>query len=348
MGSLSDSRGLQDSMNIPEPQKDATHEMTGLESQIEYPLVSAIIVNYNGKKFLGECIQSLIDQTYKNMEIIVVDNASVDDSIEYLNSNFKGITIIENSENLGFAGGVNTGIRRAVGSYILTLNNDATAECQCVERLLSVITADDTIGLCATKMLFPDKRINSAGICISRSGAAWDRGMFETDVGQYDNREEIFGPCAGAALYRMKMLDEIGLFDEDFFLYMEDVDLAFRGRLAGWKCMFVPEAVVSHYHGGTAGFNSDLTVYYGNRNVLWWPVKDYPSKILLTSLPWIIGRSIAVILYYTVKGQGKVILKSKMDGLAGIPKMFGKRKTIRQRVPTKNMMNFLNRWYQSK
>jgi len=336
---------ISDSTKIPVLQREPVQGIsTGMQVPAEYQLVSAIVVNYNGRRFLKECVQSLIDQTYENMEIIIVDNASSDDSIEYLTSNFKGLIIIENSENLGFAGGVNAGIRKARGSFILTLNNDARADSHCVEHLISVMTTDDSIGMCATKMLFPDNRINSAGICISRSGAAWDRGMFETDNAQYDQREEIFGPCAGAALYRTKMLDEIDLFDENFFLYMEDVDLAFRAQLSGWRCIFVPDAVVYHFHGGTAGFMSDLTVYYGNRNILWWPVKDYPSGTLLLSLPWIIGRSIAVIPYYIIKGQGKVILRSKIDALAGLPGMWKKRKIIKRRVHSEYIRKFIKNW----
>lgn len=311
-----------------------------MQRPANYPLVSAIVVNYNGKRFLRECIQSLIEQTYGNMEIIIVDNGSTDDSIDYLNSNFKGLIIVKNPENLGFAGGVNSGIRESRGSFILTLNNDAWADCHCVEHLLSEMMSENRIGMCAAKMLFPDNRINSAGICISRSGAAWDRGMFEVDEGQYDRREEIFGPCAGAALYRCSMFKEIGLFDEDFFLYMEDVDLAFRAHLAGWKCMFVPDAVVYHHHGGTAGFMSDLTIYYGNRNILWWPVKNYPASILISSVPWIIGRTMGVIPYYALKGKGKVILRSKIDGLLGLARMWKKRKYLQRKIPASKIKIF--------
>ena len=317
-----------------------------LQDPASDPLVSAIVVNYNGKRFLRECIQSLIDQTYGNMEIIIVDNGSTDDSIDYLNSNFKGLIIVKNPENLGFAGGVNTGIRKARGSFIMTLNNDAWADCHCVDRLLSATKSDDRIGMCGAKMLFPDNRINSAGICISRSGAAWDRGMFELDKGQYDRREEIFGPCAGAALYRRSMFEEIGLFDEDFFLYMEDVDLAFRARLAGWKCMFVPDAVVYHHHGGTAGFMSDLTIYYGNRNILWWPVKNYPFLTLVISLPWIIGRTLVVIPYYVLRGKGRVVLKSKIDGLSGLRTMVKKRRYIHRTISEYEINRFLKVWSQ--
>jgi len=151
-------------------------------------------------------------------------------------------------------------------------------------------------------------------------------GALREDEGQYDTPAEVFGPCAGAALYRKAMLDEVGLFDEDFVSYMEDADLAFRGRLAGWKCLYVPEAVVYHVHGGTAGYVSDYTVYYGNRNIVWYALKDFPPGLLLTSLPFIVGRSLGVIPYYVLKGQGAAILRSKWDALAGAPRMLGKRR----------------------
>lgn len=313
----------------------------------EHPIVSVVVVNFNGLRFLEDCIHSLIAQTWKNLEIIIVDNASSDGSVEYLSSHFDGLVLIENTQNLGFAAGVNTGIRNARGSYIMTLNNDTRVDCHCIERLLTEMMSNNSLGMCAPKMLFPDGRINSAGICISRSGAAWDRGMFEDDVGQYDVKEYILGPCAGAAMYRRAMLEEVCLFDEDFFLYMEDVDLAFRAQLAGWKCVFIPEAVVYHHHGGSAGFQSDITIYYGNRNILWWPVKNHPAGILLPSIPWILGRTLIVIPYYAFKGKGKVILRSKIDGLAGIPGMWKKRRYIRRTVSTSYVKTFLSTWNKS-
>jgi GT2 family glycosyltransferase len=324
-----------DKIEMTETPNDSLPEDRSLPNFCEKsinPIISVIIVNYNGKKFLKECLDSLYDQTAVNLEIIVVDNASSDSSVDYLKSCFSEVILIENSSNLGFAGGVNTGIRNACGAFILTLNNDTWVDCHCIERLLAAMKSDNCIGMCATKMLFPDYRINSAGICISRSGAAWDRGMYEEDTSQYNICEEIFGPCAGAALLRKAMLDEIGLFDEDFFLYMEDVDLAFRGQLAGWKCIYVPDAVVYHHRGGTAGVLSDTAVYYGNRNIIWYPVKNYPILTLLISLPWIIGRNIGVIPYYAVQRKGHVVIQSKIDGIQGLPRMLKKRKNISQTV----------------
>jgi len=291
------------------------------------PLVSVIIVNYNGMVYLDECLSSLLAQTHPAIEIIFVDNGSSDGSCEYIMKNFPSVKIITNNENLGFAKGNNIGIKVAKGQLIATLNNDTTVTSRWVEELVGAINSDANVGMCASKMLFMKNAelINSTGICISRSGACWDRGMFEHDNGQYESIDEVFGPCAGAAMYRKSMLEDIGLFDEDFYAYMEDVDLAFRGRLRGWKCLYVPKAIVYHVHGGTAGYVSDYTVYYGNRNIIWNCVKNYPARLLITSLPWIIGRNLAVIPYYILKGHGVVIIRSKIDAIKGISKILAKR-----------------------
>lgn len=306
-------------------------------------MISVIVLNYNGRRFLDGCLSSLASQTQTNFEVILVDNGSNDGSPDYIQAHYPWVRLVRNEENLGFAGGTNAGIRAAKGSYILTLNNDAVADRQMIEELARPM-ADPQVGVCAAKMLFPDGRINSAGICVSRSGAAWDRGIFQPDQGQYDSMEEVFGACAGAALYRKKMLDEIGLFDEDFFLYLEDVDLAMRARLAGWKCIYVPGARVVHYHGGTAGVGSDLVVYYGNRNIVWYPVKDFPVWLLVTSLPFILGRNLAVIPYYALRGQGRVILKSKIDAMKGLPIMLRKRRDVVRRVDYSEIKRFVQTW----
>jgi GT2 family glycosyltransferase len=307
-------------------------------------MISVVILNFNGKRYLEKSLSALESQTYRDFEVIVVDNASSDGSVDYLEAHFPSARIVENEKNLGFAGGTNSGIRLAKGEYILTLNNDTQVDRRFLECLVEAMQSDKCVGTCAPKMLLPDGRINSAGVCLSRSGAAWDRGMFEPDCGQYDCQQEVFGACAGAALYRKEMLEEIGLFDEDFFLYMEDVDLALRAKLAGWKCIYIPEAVVYHHHGGTAGFGSDLAVYYGNRNVIWYAVKGFPTGLLLTSLPWIMGRNLAVIPYYALRGQGKIILMSKLDALRGLPGMLKKRKSIVRRAPEQEIKRYINTW----
>jgi hypothetical protein len=308
------------------------------------PLISVIIVNYNGKRFLFDCLSSILSQVYCPVEVIIVDNASSDGSVEYSQKNFPQVKVITLSSNRGFAGGTNAGIRAAKGEFILTLNNDTIVDSHMLEEIVRPMLAESCIGICGSKMLLPDGRINSTAICISRSGAAWDRGMGEPDDGQYDVAEEVFGSCAGAALYRHTMLNEIGLFDEDFFLYMEDVDLAFRARLSGWKCMYVPSARVIHVHGGTTEPNSDISVYYGNRNILWYVIKDFPLKFLLVSLPWIIGRNCAVIPYYFLKGKGKTIVKAKVDAIKGLFSMFKKRQDIVRKVSDNETKKWILFW----
>jgi hypothetical protein len=313
-----------------------------------HPLVSIIIVNYNGKKFLSDCLNSIFHQTYYPFDVIMVDNASHDGSVEYVHQNFPEVKMFTQSDNRGFAGGTNAGIRQAKGEFVLTLNNDTIIAPDFIDELVKPLVSDPSVGMCASKMIFPDGRINSTAICISRSGAAWDRGMGEPDYGQFDVAEEVFGPCAGAALYRRTMLDEIDLFDEDFFLYMEDVDLAFRARLSGWKCMYVPTARVYHVHGGSTEPGSDTSVYYGNRNLLWYVVKNFPKRTLLIFCPWIIGRNIAIIPYYFLKSKGRTIIKAKADSVRGLPGMIKKRQSVKKTISDGAIEKWIQVWSHAK
>lgn len=319
-----------------------------MDRKISNPFVSVIVVNYNGKKFLSDCFNSLFLQVYRPFEVIMVDNNSNDGSVEYVQQNFPEIKVFSQSGNLGFAGGTNAGIRGAHGDFILTLNNDTIVSTDFITELVKPMISDPSVGMCASRMIFPDGRINSAAICISRSGAAWDRGMGEPDQGQYDDVEEVFGPCAGAALYRHSMLDAIGLFDEDFFMYMEDVDLAFRARLSGWKCIYVPAARVIHFHGGSTAPGSDASVYFGNRNLLWYTVKNFPKRTLLICLPWIVGRNISVIPFYLLKGRGKAIIKAKVDSFKGLPGMIKKRQSIKKTIPDSLIEKWILVWSRAK
>jgi len=307
-------------------------------------MISVIVVNYNGKKFLDNCLSSLVTQTYSDFEVIVVDNGSSDNSPAYIRERYPSIILVEAGANLGFAAGTNAGIRTAKGDFVLTLNNDTISDPHLLEEIVQPMLSDPSVGSCGAKMLFPDGRINSTSLCISRSGAAWERGMGEMDHGQYDVAEEIFGPCAGAALYRRLMLDEIGLFDEDFFLFFEDVDLAFRARLASWKCMYVPTARVVHIRGGTANPGSDTAVYYGNRNTIWYVVKNFPTRIFILSLPWILGRNFAVITYYFLSGNFHAIVRAKIDAIKGLPHMLRKRRFINKNVQSRTIDKWIQTW----
>ena len=306
--------------------------------------MSIVVVNYNGKPFLSDCFSAIFLQDYPPKEIILVDNASEDGSVDFVRERYPAVTVLANRVNRGFAGGTNDGIRRATGEYILTLNNDTRIDSRFLQEMVAPMVRDDMIGMCASKMLLPDGRINSAGLCISRSGAAWNRGMAEPDEGQFDAPGEVFGPCAGAALYRRSMLDETGLFDEDFFMYMEDVDLAFRARLLGWRCIYVPSARVVHRHAGTAVVQSDMAIYYGNRNIGWFFVKDFPGGLLLRCFPWFLLRNIAVLPYYALRGKFRTIMKAKWDMVRGIPGMTRKRNTIRMTEQGAGISRWISAW----
>ncbi|OPX70060.1 MAG: Glycosyltransferase AglI [Methanoregulaceae archaeon PtaB.Bin056] len=310
------------------------------------PLISIVIPNYNGKHFLEGCLSSIAAQTYRDFETILVDNASRDGSVPFVKDRFPWVLVVENPENLGFAGGTNSGIRRAKGRYILTLNNDTRLDPDFLKEVKTAIESDSAVGVVAPKMLLMDGRINSTGMCISLSGAAWNRGMCEDDRGQYDAPGPVIGACAGAALYRRELFDDIGLFDEDFFLYHEDVDLSFRVFLAGWECLYWPKAVVWHENSGTLDYGSDLCIYYVNRNILWFVAKSYPLWLLFSSLPWIIGRNIASVAFYTVSGHVRVIVKSKMDALRGLPTAAGKRSSVRVCISREKVMRYVRTWWQ--
>ena len=308
-------------------------------------MISVVIVNYNGKKFLDGCLSSLDRQTCRDFEVILVDNGSSDGSAAYVRERYPSVILVETGKNLGFAGGTNAGIRVARGEFIFTLNNDTIADPHLLEEIVRSMQLDSRVGMCAAKMIFPDGRIASTGICISRSGAAWNRGGGEEpDHGQFDVEKEVFGPCAGAALYRRSMLDETGHFDEDFFLFMEDVDLAFRARLSGWTCIYVPMARVVHIHGGTAVPESDIAVYYGNRNLMWYVVKNFPKSLLIEYLPWIMGRNVGVIPYYLLKGRGLSIFRAEIDMLKGLGDMMRKRRSVRKTVPDAAIEKWIQTW----
>jgi len=219
--------------------------------------ITVVIPNWNGINLIRDCLHSLELQTL-NHTVIVVDNGSTDGSNDVVRNEFPEVQLLEFPNNAGFAGGVNRGIRPALArgaKYIALLNNDAVADEHWLEELVGVAEADERVGVVAAKIVTMDgERIDSTGDLYSVWGLAFPRGRGEVDSGQYDSREmgDIFSASGGASLYRAQMLDEIGLFDERFFAYLEDVDIGFRARLAGWKILYAPKATVRHLIGGTS------------------------------------------------------------------------------------------------
>jgi GT2 family glycosyltransferase len=260
----------------------------------EMPLVSVIIPNWNGMALLRGCLDSLRAQTYPRVEVIVVDNASTDDSASMIQSDYPEVKLIVLPKNLGLTGGVNAGIARAAGEIIALLNNDAEADPRWVESLAHALAARPDAGMAASKMLLFDRRdiLNSAGDTYGLDGLPANRGVWEKDVGQYDRQIDVFGACGGAVAYRKSMLDRIGLFDEDLFMYCEDVDMNWRAQIAGYRCVFAPQAVVYHRLSATGG--GKLASFYTGRNTLWVLAKDYPPALLRRYWPRVLRAQLRI------------------------------------------------------
>ena len=292
--------------------------------------VSVIITNYNGKKFLPDCINSVLSQTYEPAEIFVVDNDSTDGSIELIREEFPGVKLIEMGENTGFARATNRGIRESSGVYVALLNNDAMAEPQWLENLVRASGEGEAIGFCASKMLFSWNRnlINNAGIELTDYGLPYDRGFYVSDSSAFAENRIVFGACGGAVLFKREMLDRIGLFEEDFFLCYDDADLSFRAQLAGYKCMYVADAVVYHAGGGTVPYQGKTARFYSCRHYVTLLVKNMPGRILLSRL--------APIVWFCLKNAAKSILEHRdfinlhgyLSGLASIRRNLKLRRKI--------------------
>lgn len=282
------------------------------------PLVSIIILNWNGQRYLEACLNSLWAQTFREFEIVLVDNGSTDGSVEFIRTRFAGwlegqapvLKLIELAQNEGFSGGNLAGLRHCNPSsrYIATLNNDTEAETNWLARLVEALEATRNYGAACGPMLFASERaaayprLASAGIEVRRDGLAIDRQLGQPwqPGGQ---PLEIFGPCAGAALYRRKALDEVGFFDPAFFAYLEDADLAWRLRLAGWPTLYLPEAKVWHEYSGTGGQGSPFKSFQLGRNRLWVILKNWPGALLWRHGWRIIGYDLLACAYTLFKGN---------------------------------------------
>jgi len=243
--------------------------------------VSVVIPSYNGVGYLADCLNSLNDQLRKPDEIILVDDGSTDDTPSFIQGSYPEVQLVRLETNRGFAAAVNEGIRCCKGTYIALLNNDACAEPQWLSELIRILEQNPDVGSCSSKMLYADRPniINSIGIGFNQNGTAFDVGCGQKDGEAFERSRAIFGACAGAALYRRKVFDDVGLFDEDYFMWYEDADLSFRAQLAGYKCLYVPGAVVHHVGGGTASSNDRLHIHYCSRNQILMMAKNLPDAL---------------------------------------------------------------------
>lgn len=296
--------------------------------------VSVAVVNWNGEAFLERCLNALLAQTVRPHEILLLDNASTDGSLE-IARRFPAVRVIALAQNTGFARGNNLAIEAASkgSEWIALLNPDAFAAPRWLETLLMAAESNPDFDVFGSKLVNAADPgvLDGAGDVYHVSGLVWRtaHGLSVSAMG--DNVCEIFSPCAAAALYRRSAFEEVGGFDEDFFCYVEDVDLGFRLRLAGYRCLYVPQSVAHHVGSGTTGGqHSDFSVYHGHRNLVWTFVKNMPGVLFWLLLPLHVALNLASIIWFALRGQGAVILRAKRDALLGLPKMWRKRRQVQK------------------
>jgi len=294
-------------------------------------LVSVIIPNWNGARFLTTCLESLARQTYYNIEIMVVDNASDDGSQALIKARYPHVKLIELPINRGFTGACNTGLWFARGEIVALLNNDTEVDPAWVAAIVDAFARHPEAGAVASKMLLFERRdhIHTTGDYFTTDGRAGNRGVWELDSGQYDEEAYMFSACGGSSAYRRSLLDAVGGLDDDFFFSGEDVDLGWRANLAGWRCLYTPRAVV--YHQLSATGSGVTASFYDGRNLITMLIKNMPSG-LWTKYGYRIRRAQFEIARDAVRawrGQAaRARLRGMTTGLIQFPRAWRKRRTI--------------------
>lgn len=315
------------------------------------PKVLIIIVNWNGAKYLPDCLNSVYNQVYPNYEVVLVDNASTDGSVKYVRENFPQVKVILLDNNLGFVGGTNAGISYALSTeadYVVLLNNDTKVNSTWLQELVRTANSDSSIGICFSKILMLDEPeiINSAGGECDIWGFPRDRGFLEYDKGQYDRVEEVFEGCGASMLIRREVIENVGTLDLRFFMYDEDTDLAWRARLYGYKVVYVPSSVVYHKFGGTGGAANPQRRYLAVRNMLRSILKNAGTCLLLEMLSRFFIIKTAGIILFLITGRVKVsigLLKAILWNVRYLPETLVERKKIQEsrKVPDKKVKNLL-------
>lgn len=312
------------------------------------PRYTLIIVNWNSWDILSRCLEKLQAQTYRDFDVLVIDNASDTPPPFDFHLHYRNVTLIENQSNLGFAAANNQAISQLGGSeWLVLLNPDAFPEPDWLEKLVEAARENPDYAMFASRQLMEGKPgfLDGEGDVYHVSGRVWRDGygkrvgnvvVDEHFAGRRHGSREIFSPCAAAGMYRRDALMSAGCFDEDFFCYVEDVDLGFRLRLMGHRCLLVPDAVVHHIGSATTGGRrSDFSVYHGHRNLVWTYVKNMPGWLFWACLPLHVAMNVVTVMVFLGRGQGGTILKAKRDALLGLPKMWRKRQQIQgKRVAT--------------
>lgn len=294
-------------------------------------LFSVVIPHWNGKQYLETCLDALLRQTYAPIEIIIVDNASEDGSQALIRAHYPQVKLIELPENQGFTGACNAGMAVAGGEYVALLNNDTEVDAGWAQAVVDAFERHPQVGMVASKMLLFDRRdhIHTAGDGFTTDGRPFNRGVWERDTGQYDEEAFVFSACGGSSVYRRALLDEVGLLDDDFFFLMEDVDLAWRAQLAGWRALYTPHAIVYHHLSATGG--GKTASFYDGRNSIYLLVKDVPTEIWRKYGGRILGRQLRIAWEALRAWRGEAArarLRGMAVGLVHIPRLLKKRRQV--------------------
>jgi GT2 family glycosyltransferase len=309
------------------------------------PAVSVIIVSWNSRPYLARCIKGLTQQTFRDFEVIVIDNASDDGSTSELPAEGPGLmlSLTRLPTNRGFAAASNAGARQARGKWLALLNPDAFPETRWLQELVEA-TRSFPEAFFASRQLQAGNPglLDGEGDIYFSSGLALRRG-YGRPVPVSEVEREVFSACAAAALYPRHAFLDAGGFDEDYFAYHEDVDLGFRLRLRGLRCVLVPKAIVHHVGTGSSGSDRDFAIYHGHRNLVWTFLKDMPSPWFWIDLPLHVLMNLISIAYFSVKGNGRAILRAKLHALAGAPAALAKRHKIQRerRIPVSEIRHHI-------
>jgi GT2 family glycosyltransferase len=298
------------------------------------PSVSVILVSWNSAACLPRCLQALAAQTFADFEVVLIDNGSTDGSLEGVESHYPGLRLrVERlGENKGFAAANNLGARQAQGQWLATLNTDAFPQPDWLEELLKATRENPEYSIFASRQLQANAPhlLDGAGDALHISGLAWRR-FSSFPASQFGlKNEEVFSPCAAAAFYQRQVFLQAGGFDEGFFSYHEDVDLGFRLRLQGFRCLYVAGAVVHHIGSVSFGAQSDFALYHWQRNFIWSFVQNMPSALMWCALP---AHLLANLIHqgtYMLRGRGGILWKGKKDALRGLSRSFRKRRQIQE------------------
>lgn len=314
---------------------------------MDRPEISFIVVNWNGKDYLGECIEAINSQSRQDFEIILVDNASTDGSVENVEARWPGVRLIKLDTNTGFAFANNFGANQAKGKWLALVNNDAFLAPDWMEQMLEAAELNPEYSFFASRLMRTSEPqiLEASGDICHVSCHAWHRDQNQPVERAQRETDEVFSPSAAAALYHKEQFLEVEGFDERYFSHHEDVDLGFRLRLRGYRCLYVPDAVARHIGSASFGVESNRTVYQVHRNTVWTYFKNMPAGLLWKYLFAHLVSSLVFLIYYTLRGQWKAIWLANFDALRGLPAIFHQRKVIQdsRQIDASDLLNVLDR-----